>query len=603
MSSRRCCPPVRPRAARRGCWWRRSRSGPSPRRAPRRLPPSIRVLLRRHAVPAASAPRAAGARSPPAARRGPYEYYMGTTGGGVFKTTDGGMTWAPVTDKIGSTVGAVGVCRRTPTSSTSARASRHPRQHLHGDGVWRPPTPARRGPRSASTAGRLASRAPDQLRHRVRGRLGQRRRAPPSAACSSPRTAGRPGSGRCFRDDPTGAIDLSIDPSNPNVLYAALWQAYRTLVVDVERRAGQRPLQVDRRRRDVDRAHAEPRGCRRACRQDRPRRVAGRPEPRVGDLEDEPEGGVFRSDDAGDTWTHMNDDRNLRQRAWYYSRIYADPKDKDTRLRAERAVLPVDRRRQDVHADPRAARRQPRPVDRAERHPKRMVEANDGGANVTFNGGADLDGAGLRDGAVLPRRHDQARPVPRLRRAAGQLHAAGPGAGRGRRGSLPPTGTPRRRRERLHRAASDRPRASSTPAATAGCSRGRTRDRAAARGQRLPGQPHGPLRQGPEGPLPVDVPDRLLAARPERALRGVAAPLPHDERGPELGAHQPRPHARRPATMGPRAARSRRTRPASRRTRRSSRSRPSPQDADVIWTGSDDGWCTSRATTARRGRT
>ena len=59
---------------------------------------------------------------------------------------------------------------------------------------------------------------------------------------------------------------------------------------------------------------------------------------------------MFRSDDAGDTWTRVNDERKLRQRAWYYSRIFADPKDENTVYVPNVQSLAVHRRRADLHA-------------------------------------------------------------------------------------------------------------------------------------------------------------------------------------------------------------------------------------------------------------
>ena len=85
-------------------------------------------------------------------------------------------------------------------------------------------------------------------------------------------------------------------------------------------------------------------------------------------IESEPDGGLFVSDDAGATWKKINDDRSIRQRAFYYTRIYADPKVKDTVYDPQRQHLQVDRRRQDARRNvARAARRQPRHVDRARR--------------------------------------------------------------------------------------------------------------------------------------------------------------------------------------------------------------------------------------------
>ena len=77
------------------------------------------------------------------------------------------------------------------------------------------------------------------------------------------------------------------------------------------------------------------------------------------------DGGVFRSDNAGRTWTKVNDQNILRQRAWYYSHIFADPKNADGVYALNMGMLPLHRRRPDLRRHAPAARRQPRSVDRA----------------------------------------------------------------------------------------------------------------------------------------------------------------------------------------------------------------------------------------------
>ena len=119
----------------------------------------------------------------------------------------------------------------------------------------------------------------------------------------------------------------------------------------------------------LDRDHARTRACRAGLLGKIGVSVSGADSNRVyAHDRDRADGGVFLSDDAGATWKKVSDDRDLRQRAFYYTRIYADPKVKDTRLRPERrrsTSRPTPARR--CTHDPRAARRQPRPVDRAER--------------------------------------------------------------------------------------------------------------------------------------------------------------------------------------------------------------------------------------------
>jgi hypothetical protein len=132
-------------------------------------------------------------------------------------------------------------------------------------------------------------------------------------------------------------------------------------------------------------------------------------------------GGVFVSDDAGATWTQVSEDRNLRQRAFYYTRIVRRPEGQGDRVRAERAVLALARWRQDVADDRRAARRQPRPLDRSDNN-QRMINSNDGGANVSVERRRTWTGQAYPTAQMYDVRVTEPLPVPHLRRPAGQQH-------------------------------------------------------------------------------------------------------------------------------------------------------------------------------------
>ena len=161
----------------------------------------------------------------------PHTYYLGATGGGVWKTTNGGGSWTSLFDKQSvSSIGAIAVADadpnvvyvgtgeaccaatcRTATASTS------------------PPTAARPGPTSGCAT---RARSGDLLVQPAQSRPGVRRGSRPrlrtrtrSAACSARTTAARPGRRFSTRTTETGAVDLAIDPTNPNMLFAALWEA------------------------------------------------------------------------------------------------------------------------------------------------------------------------------------------------------------------------------------------------------------------------------------------------------------------------------------------------------------------------------------------
>ena len=180
-------------------------------------------------------------------------------------------------------------------------------------------------------------------------------------------------------------------------------------------------------------------GCRRdsgagsACRCRAPTAIASTPSSRTTTA------ACFVSDDAGATWRKTNEDRNLRQRAFYYTHITADTVDKDTVYVLNVQFFKSTDGGQDVpeqSTDPRAARRQPRPVD----FPHRQQADGAGQRRRRQRFGerwSDLVRSGICDRAVLQRLHDASRAVSRVRRAAGQQHGVRrqpeqPGRGRGK---------------------------------------------------------------------------------------------------------------------------------------------------------------------------
>ena len=294
-------------------------------------------------------------------------------------------------------------------------------------------------------------------------------------------------------------------------------------------------------------------------------------------------GGVFVSDDGGATWKQVNDERRLRQRAFYYTRIYADPKERDTVYVLNTGFY----RSTDAGKTYRSFR-----VPHGDNHdlwiapndPKRMINGNDGGANVSVNGGeswTDQDFPTAQFYNVFATAH-----VPYHVCGAQQDNSTACVSSAGDRESV----RRRRRRERLHRARPAQPRRVLRRELRRPSDALRPPDRRDAQHQRVARQPDGLLREGHRGAVPVDVPDRVLADRPAGALRRLAARLEDDERGAELGADQPRPDAAR--------SRRRWDRPAGPITLDQTGVEtyatvftiaPSPHDGQTIWTGSDDG--------------
>ncbi|HEV7501574.1 MAG TPA: glycosyl hydrolase, partial [Vicinamibacteria bacterium] len=323
-------------------------------------------------------------------RDDPRVYYFGGTGGGLWKTTDGGIHWANVSDgQIGTgSVGAVAVAASDPNVVYAGMGEGCIRGNVsQGDGVYRSSDAGRTwanvGLRNTRQIGRVRvhPRDPDLVYVAALGHA-----FGPSAdrGVFRSRDGGRSWSKVLFVDDKTGAIDIDIDPTNPRVLYAAFWQVVRTpwslesggpgsgLYKTVDggdtwkKMAGEGLPKGPWGRVGVTVSPANP--------------------SRVWALIEAEDGGVYRSDDAGATWKRTNNERRLRQRAWYYTHIFADPKNADSMYvlntgfyRSQdggRTFTPIRVPHGDNHD-----------LWIADDDPLRMIESNDGGANVSLDGG------------------------------------------------------------------------------------------------------------------------------------------------------------------------------------------------------------------------
>ncbi len=320
----------------------------------------------------------------------PWEYYMGTTGGGVYKTTDGGQTWAPVTDKVfGGTVGAIAISESNP-DIVYVGTGEHPiRGNVsHGDGVYKTVdngrTWAYTGLNDTRHIGkiRVHPRNPDVVYVAALGHVfGPNTERGVFKSDDGGKTWRR----ILFQSDSAGAIDLAMDATDPNTLYASFWHAYRTPWKLVSGGVGSALFKTTdggATWTNITRNPGLPTG------------ILGKigvtvspvNRSRLWALIEADSGGVYRSDDAGGTWTKTNSDRNLRQRAWYYTRIFADTKDTGTvyalntgfyrSTNGGRTFRPIQVPHGDNH-DLWVS-----PTDN-----NRMVNANDGGANVSFNAG------------------------------------------------------------------------------------------------------------------------------------------------------------------------------------------------------------------------
>jgi photosystem II stability/assembly factor-like uncharacterized protein len=265
----------------------------------------------------------------------PLDGYFGATGGGLWKTVDGGTTWTPVTDGQinSSSVGAVAVSDSNPDVLYIGMGEACIRGNIMpGDGVYKSND-------AGKTWAHIGFRASDAIaRIRIHptnhdivfvasfGRYGV-----PSEERGLFKSSdgGKTWKRVLYRDDKTGAVDVSIDRRNPSVMYAALWEAYR---IEYQMSSGGpgsglfKSTDGGETWTEITRAKGLPSGMvgRIGI------AVSGADSNRVYALIENENGGLYVSDDAGASWALMNAARSFRQRAFYYTHVAADPNSKDT---------------------------------------------------------------------------------------------------------------------------------------------------------------------------------------------------------------------------------------------------------------------------------
>jgi photosystem II stability/assembly factor-like uncharacterized protein len=321
----------------------------------------------------------------------PMTFYFGACAGGVWKSTDGGTFWECVTDGFLQTgaVGAIQVSDSDPnviyvgTGETTIRGD-----VSHGDGVYK----STDGGKTWQNVGLRDTRHIAKIRIHPQNpdvvyvaALGHAWGPNEERGVFRSRDGGTTWEKILFRSNRAGGIDLSLDPNNPRILYAAMWEGYRTpysLVSGGPGSALYRSTDGGDTWVDISRNKGLPTGVLGKI------GVALSParSGRVWALIEADDGALFRSDDGGETWQRLCENPDLRRRAWYYMHLYADPQHADTcwvlNLQVWRstdggkefsAVPTPHGDNHDLWIDPK--------------NPLRMIEGNDGGACVSFNGG------------------------------------------------------------------------------------------------------------------------------------------------------------------------------------------------------------------------
>jgi photosystem II stability/assembly factor-like uncharacterized protein len=322
----------------------------------------------------------------------PLEYYFGATGGGLWKTNDGGTTWRPVTDGQirSSSVGSVAQCEANPDIVYLGMGEAQFRGNImQGDGVYKSADAGRTWKHTGLAESQVVSKIrvhPWNCDLAYAAVLGHAFGPHPERGVFRTKDGGATWEKVLYRDDRSGAVELIIDPVQPSTVYASLWQVYRQPWGMYSGGPGSglfKSTDGGDTWTEITRNAGLPAGVWGKV------GIAVSPADnnRVWALIEAEEGGVYRSDDAGQTWQRTNDERKLRQRAFYYTRIYADPKNKEIVYALNTGFY---RSRDGGRTFPQQLR-----VPHGDNHdlwiapndPDRMINSNDGGANVSFNGG------------------------------------------------------------------------------------------------------------------------------------------------------------------------------------------------------------------------
>ena len=322
----------------------------------------------------------------------PNVYYFGGTGGGIWKTLDGGIRWSPLSDgqlKTGS-VGSIAVADSDANIVYAGMGEQAIRGNAsHGDGVYKSIDAGKSWKHVGLTETRQIGRVrvhpknPDLVYVCA---LGHMSGANTGRGVFKSLDGGTTWKQVFTRGDKAGCVDLILDPGNPNVLYAGFWQVLRTPYSLESGGAGGglfKSTDAGATWTEIGHNPGAPKGL-----QGKIGVTVSPANPdRIWAIIEAEDGGVFRSDNGGRTWTRVNEQRMLRQRAWYYSRIYADPIRPDTVY-----VLNTGFYRSDDGGKTYTAI----PVPHGDNHDlwiapsdsRRMVQSNDGGANVSIDAGS-----------------------------------------------------------------------------------------------------------------------------------------------------------------------------------------------------------------------
>jgi len=321
----------------------------------------------------------------------PNLFYFGATGGGVWKTVDGGRKWENISDGyFGGSIGAIAVSTDDPNVMYVGGGESTVRGNVSsGYGVWK----TENAGQSWEHIGLKKSRHIPRIVIHPRDHntvfaavLGNIYKPTVDRGIYKSTDGGKTWEKKLFVNENAGAVDLIMDATNPRILYASTWNLRRTpysLSSGGEGSALWKSIDSGETWKEISKNKGFAKG------------ILGNIGVTVSPVnnnivwaivENKDKGGVYKSTDGGETWKLINSERKLRQRAWYYSRIYADPQDAEVVY-----VLNVRYHKSTdggkTYSTFNAPHGDHHDLWIAPENPKRMVMGDDGGAQTTYDGG------------------------------------------------------------------------------------------------------------------------------------------------------------------------------------------------------------------------
>ncbi len=320
----------------------------------------------------------------------PNVYYFGVASGGLWKTIDGGVSWKPLWDdfpEAAPAVGAVAVAQSDPKIVYAGTGEINIRGNVvTGNGLYKSTDSGKSwqfsGLRDSHAIGRIIIDPSDPNIVMVAA-LGHVFGENTERGVFRSTDGGASWKKVLYVDSKTGASDIQFDPTNPKIVYAGMWQAHRKPWIMESGGPGS----------GLYKSFDGGEHWRRLSGGGLPDGILGRINiaptadgKTVYAMIEAKKGGLFRSDDGGETWSLINEKNSIKQRAWYFNTVFADPKDAKTVY-----VLNTDLYRSTdggktfkvlhvKHGDTHELWIDPT-------NPKRMINGNDGGANISVDGG------------------------------------------------------------------------------------------------------------------------------------------------------------------------------------------------------------------------